>query len=237
METGAVTFLDLLGWKGIWTRELSYTKPVEKLRGMIESIRTKLPYIIDRNSSFSKEIRGISPRIESISDTIIVFSEGSIKPTLRLHGDICSFLIYESIVNGIPLRGATCYGQYYISEEHMMVGPTIDEAASWHEASDWIGVMLTPSAYFNLHEVFEPWTQYDKPPIKTMTYPYIPCVNWVDEWEYRFPIDGREKLMGFFTAMGPLDTTISIKYANTLSFYDKVSKSKKEKHEEEMLVT
>lgn len=55
-------------------------------------------------------------------------------------------IIRESLLQGIPVRGATCYGPLS-TNGNIMVGPAIDEVASWYESADWIGVFQTPSAF------------------------------------------------------------------------------------------
>src|SRR5215510_10752084 len=133
MTSGAVTFLDVLGWKGIWLR-----------REHQEVVRV-LDMLVRRAEVVANEQRGkatsASVRVLSISDTIVLQSEGDVAEVVPIHGLICRALLSESVRVGIPLRGATSHGKYFASGT-VMVGPAVDEAASWHEALDWIGVVL-----------------------------------------------------------------------------------------------
>lgn len=66
----------------------------------------------------------------------------------------------------LPLRGAISYGQYSI-KDNIMLGYVVDEAASWHESTDWIGVILTPSAQMITRDKeLKSITTYDKIPFK-----------------------------------------------------------------------
>ncbi len=222
MEQGAVTFLDVLGWKGIWTRD---DAAIGKLKSLITAARRSVPRVLETAVPHVPELRGFDEQriqIESISDTIVLFTPGSARGTLWLHGALCQVIVCESMESKIPVRGATCYGEY-ATDDRIMIGPGIDEAASWHEMTDWIGVMQTPSAYFQ----YDPpatlppvWVRY-APPVKAgrlETY----CVDWSRHWREQL---GREetRLREIFTQMGPLDTSIAAKYLNTLAFYQKLN--------------
>jgi hypothetical protein len=222
MEKGAVTFLDVLGWKGIWTRD---DEAIAKLKGLIAAAREAVPRVLATGAEHIPELRGFDERriqIESISDTIVLFTAGVAGATLWLHGALCQIIICTSIDRKIPVRGATSYGDY-ATDDRIMVGPGIDEAASWHESTDWIGVIQSPTAYLLYsHPAQLPrvWVPYP-PPLKTgrvETY----CVDWSRHWR---EVLGREEaqLKDAFTQMGPLDTSIAGKYLNALTFYRKLN--------------
>jgi hypothetical protein len=224
MTEGAVTFLDVLGWKGIWTRE---DDAVGRLQSLIASATQRARDCILAAAGKFPELRGAGEgfvRVESISDTIVLFAEGPADPTLWLHAEICKAVVCESIERRIPIRGATCHGEYVASQDRIMVGPAIDEAASWHEAADWIGVNQTPRASFLASEwTGDPWVLYPVP-VKTGRPVDLPCVNWTGLWLERHP-GGEADLKRSFTEMGPLDTSIASKYLNTLAFMKKHTKA------------
>lgn len=181
---GVVSFLDILGWKGIWERKRE-AEPLEKLKSLLDDIKLATAIIHEKylKNTFMKE-----QKILNISDTIAIFSEidmGSriekdfdtelkriawdtwwdktrdktldgtkIDLTLLTHAVILSSSISSSIKLHIPVRGVTCVGNY-ILDENQFLGPAIDEAAEWFDKCDWIGVNLTPSALFSINgEIF-----------------------------------------------------------------------------------
>lgn len=230
MDAGAITFLDVLGWKGIWTRD---QEAIAKLRGLIAAALDSIRRTLHIGAEHLADLRGVDERhiqIESISDTIVIFTPGAATATLWLHGALCQVIVCESMDRRIPVRGATCYGAYE-SREHIMVGPGIDEAASWHESTDWIGVIQTPSAYLLYSEpahVPRVWVPY-APPLKLGRVDTL-CVDWSRHWR---EVLGRDEagLKNLFAEMGPLDTTIASKYLNALAFYRKQNSSAEGRHD------
>jgi len=207
IETGAVTFLDILGWKGIWRRD---DDPISKLNRLIERIRREL----------DEGARGtdldVDPQSEviSISDTIGLFtraSEQQASSALELHGRVCSNVIPVSIEEGIPVRGATSFGEYRLFDTRF-VGQAIDEAAAWYEQADWIGVHMTPSADFcksdAKRDALTAWTRYQPPRITWRTL----CVHW----DASLPL-----LRQVFRQSGPIGPEIVGKFTNTIAFIEK----------------
>ena len=144
MRLGAITFLDVLGWKGIWR-----SKP-DACQKLIEIIKSAIKIEADHQKTLSnlehlKELKNLDTGLLSISDTIVIYTYGDSYFSLLMHGIICAWIIPHSIFEGIPFRGATNYGEFQI-EGNILVGPAIDEVASWYEFGEWVGVMLTPSA-------------------------------------------------------------------------------------------
>lgn len=220
MKEGAVTFLDVLGWKGIWERT---DKAGDILLDLINELNQKSDEFINSKIPTHDKYRGLTTDIKSISDTIAIFSSGAPERVLELHGEICKFAICRSIEDGIPLRGATCYGHFTI-QENIMIGPAVDEAASWHEAADWIGVILSPSALFRCSANDLIWKMNYDVPAKSYGKYKTHCVNWCSEWkkgkkemEEQFK---KDLLLDAFLKMGPLTPNISAKFTNTLAFYD-----------------
>ena len=214
MTEGAVTFLDILGWKGIWQRE---ENPAEKLLNLITLIETRTSQLQNELAELNDIYRGFNTEIKSISDTIALFTPGAPTPAIYLHGKIIAFAIIESIKNKIPIRGATAYG-HFENKKNIMIGPAVDEAAEWHEATDWIGVVQTPSAEFRYKSKFHDiWEKYDikfKQIGKFNSY----SVNWTKEWKDNH--GGMSSLLDVFGEMGPILPSISPKYKNTLEYYD-----------------
>ena len=220
---GVITFLDVLGWKGIYTRE---EKPIDRMRRLITGIKTDVALYV------SNQIV-----VHSISDTIILYSK-DVDPTttdittvVDAHGKVCANAIARSIIENIPVRGATAVGEFSV-EDDIYVGKAIDEAAIWHEKADWIGVHLTPSAVYAVESLSPAiWKPY-KPPLKEgMSISEIPCVVWTDAWKKILPFDEippRKQLRTIFYNMRPITPDFAMKYANTLAFFDKICDCEKD---------
>lgn len=203
MSTGTVTFLDVLGWKGIWLRRNSQDV-VSQLRKLVETAQ--------------KVVRGADDTtVLSISDTIVLLTPGDPCTGLKLHGEVAVELLCESILVGLPLRGATACGEFFMEKPSILVGAAIDEAASWHETTDWIGVIQTPSA-FMVHDGSGPW-KHESPPVKggAIKGYKVPCADWPTAW--RKAGHDRQTLQCEFAAMGPFDPAVATKYTNALLFY------------------
>ena len=206
-QVGAITLLDVLGWKGIWQKGFD---PVIELSSFISLLKVEARRITDDLCNQYQELRGSQTEILSISDTIAIFTPGPAVPAIALHAGICSIAIPESIKRTIPVRGATTFGKFrYLN--NIMIGPAVDEAAEWHETCDWMGVHLTPSAFLSVRGRLPfGWTLYPAP-FKQGKYGDAACVIW--------NYDGQEpEIMQQFYEMGPHGPAVAHKYLNTLAY-------------------
>jgi hypothetical protein len=208
--SGVVTFLDVLGWKGIYDRHDDAILALSRLvQGLVKEAEKK---------------RGIITRetdIKSISDTIVIFSycfEDEIQQALEIHGQLCQWVIPQSIKSEIPVRGATAYGEFSI-QDNIFIGQAIDEAAAWHEQADWIGVHLTPSAefVFQCSSITSAWHPYS-PPLKSKSNYHLHAVNWKNSW-MGDGVESMETLKNRFRKFSPIAPEIAGKFFNTLDFY------------------
>jgi hypothetical protein len=216
--SGVVTFLDVLGWKGVYDRKRD---AIASLTRLIEGVRQRADKI--RRGRILEKVD-----VKSISDTIAIFtvcSDSEISPAIEVHGELCQWFIPESISAEIPVRGATAFGNFEIHDS-IFVGKAIDEAASWHEQSDWIGVHLTPSAEY----VFRPkpkssaWIKFN-PPNKVRLNWAPHCVNWTQGWVGR--AQQIEGIKDKFRRLGPIVPEITGKFTNTLAFIDSANPKKR----------
>ena len=114
----------------------------------------------------------------------------------------------------MPLRGAISCGNYD-NQDHIVIGPAVDEAASWHESTDWIGVILTPSAKFSLHNNIPNYiTEYKSIPFKKAVKGLDLCVNWKYE-------DNTNDVYSKFISKAPHMQEVAPKYLNTLLFLER----------------
>lgn len=178
-ESGAVTFLDVLGWKGIWQEN---RMAIDSLHSLIIETRRKAEVITNEYMD-RKELRGKQniTSVLSISDTIAIFTSASAEIAIEIHARICSWLLEYALGQSIPLRGAISYGDYSI-KDNIMLGYAVDEAASWHETTDWIGVVISPSAKFQIDSL------YLRSIVKNKLIPFKKPVKNLDlcvDWSYQ----------------------------------------------------
>lgn len=213
LKTGVVTFLDVLGWKGVYVRK---TDAISTLKQFIKEIHIQADKQRGRIEYNKKVVE-----VRSISDTIVLITpclEKDVSTSLDIHGKLCEWIIPRSIDLEIPIRGATAFGEFeYDIKENIFVGKAIDEAATWHELADWIGVNLTPSAEYIFRNKADDtcWVPYN-PPVKTMQKLDLHCVCWSKDWsDKEKKID---EIKSKFCRLGPLVPEIASKYDNTLKF-------------------
>ncbi len=207
---GVVTFLDVLGWKGIYDRKQD---AISSLTSLVDGIR------LQAERQRGRVVGDVS--IKSISDTIVLFTpcdKSEINTAIEIHGLLCQWAIPESIAAEIPVRGAIAYGEYE-TKDNIFVGKAVDEAASWHEQSDWIGVHLTPSAQFSFVPDTQSnlWKEFSPPNKSRLNWaPY--CVNWTASWRNRQ--EEIERIKEKFRRLGPIVPEISGKFVHTLKFIE-----------------
>lgn len=211
-KTGAVTFLDVLGWKGIWQSE---DNPVRTLQCIVEETKKVAASISKEFSLPTDTERGlqIETAVLSISDTIVLFTTAEAKTAIEIHARICAWLLPYALKQRIPLRGAIGYGQYIVAD-NIMLGAAVDEAASWHEATDWVGVILAPSAYIKTRaDDVGCIVEYMRIPFKHPEKNLVKCVDW----KYK----DLDELNEIIDSKGPLLPEIAPKYLNTLAFLER----------------
>ncbi len=178
---GAVMFCDFLGWKGLWRNGDSET--LKKADTLVREINQKFIELSNQYLPLNKYFP-ISNLI-SISDTIALMTprvhEIDNAKLFELYSYIGKFILEHSITV-FPLRGAFTIGGFNYTN-NIMIGPAIDEAASWHEQADWIGIVLTPTAQFEYEIVKKTSkigaiTYYPSIPLKVNRGSLRYCINW-----------------------------------------------------------
>ena len=239
LEKGAVTLLDILGWKGIWQRDENAFENLKNLLSSIERtlIKVKNKEVFEDDSQVTNIFSKINTKILSISDTVAIYSTGTPKEVISFHELIIPMYLCDFLEDGLLIRGATSYGNFAV-EENILIGPAIDEVASWHSKSNLIGVFLTPSALFSLDiDTSIKYPDYIntikkkliKIPIhikdfgRYETYYY----NWIKEWEnMKHNIKDLKKI---FLKSIPITPDIAIKYQNTIKVYEDIKNGVKSK--------
>ena len=222
---GAVTFLDVLGWKGIWEKEEQNNdnNAITKLQDLIDGLIKEARNIENEEISRDSTLRGknIVTEVLSISDTIALFTTGNEQFAVNVQAKLSLYALVYGLNIGLPLRGAISYGNYSYAE-NIMMGYAVDEAANWHESTDWIGVVITPYAKMLLRN-----NKQDS----IYCYPNIPfkgkvnALDWCVDWSF----NDENALDELIKTKGPYTSDVAAKYLNTLAFFDY-----KKKHQETM---
>jgi hypothetical protein len=151
----------------------------------------------------------------------VIFTESTRENATKaidLHGSLCIEAIPLSITKGIPLRGATSYGEVIISSNNSIyAGKAIDEAAAWHELGDWIGVFMSPTANF-VYELSASgaWIQY-QPPLKGGQKLTTHTVDWYKEKNE----EDIKIIKHSFCELAPITPEIESKFSNTIEYLSK----------------
>ena len=231
---GLIAILDALG-----TKLLSVSEAVEfvrlrdsTLRFATSIIETHLPGI---------EIARLKTLI--LNDTVVYAFEAPNGVTLVEVEQFCHLLRVaeaRSIVEGFPFRGAFAVGEFFIGDAQTVLGPAVNDAASWFEGADWLGVHATPHATLYIQSLLDKADaagQIDhvlvdySVPIKSprSDLPKLKAVNWPKGFYLKGvrPQGGgstRALVLSALTARRIPRETES-KYFNTVKFFDDVQVS------------
>lgn len=213
LTDGAVMFCDFLGWKGLWKNDTRH-KALKDANSLVKQISDEFDRLTTKILPLNKYFP-ISNLI-SISDTIVLMTprvnDIDNSKLISLYADIGKFILEKSI-ELFPLRGAFTIGEFGYSN-NIMIGPAIDEAASWHEMTDWIGIILTPTAQFEydlLNEESSNIVKYSKIPLKVNKDSLKYCLKWQE------PDNAIIKKVRDTKALIP---EIANKYINTYNFFN-----------------
>ena len=210
---GYLTFADILGWKGIWRKQNTKEEKVDTLNTLL-FIKNKL----EEEFKDKKE----SYKINLISDTYVIYAKEQ-----ELSNKLSKRLIELCLENDLLIRGATSYGKFY-NNDMVYIGQAVDDAASWHEKGEEIGIFYTPSARLNekisnskLEEIFLINGEVNTKNGKIETF----FVNWYSE----------ENKKNFYNIMKNeiITPDISSKYFNTEKKLNKYVKDEIDCIEEE----
>ena len=120
---------------------------------------------------------------------------------------------------GLLIRGATSYGECY-NKDMVYVGQAVDEAASWHEKGEEIGIFYTSSAKLskNLSDVelkksFLINNEVNTKNGKIKTY----FINWYND-------KMKKKFYEIFNEIDKTKIEVYLKYLNTEEKFEKYGK-------------
>jgi hypothetical protein len=140
------------------------------------------------------------------------------------------------------LRGAMSIGKFFRSRS-LVIGPAVDDAVQWHAVADWIGVIMTPSASYELDYLVDVhvgsdersavwlrdvsphlFERYDVPRSGGGTIEDCLALAWPRRWQQEQDTEAfwpRDQLLRAF-AKAPISVEAEPKYRHTLDFYDHV---------------
>ena len=241
-KAGVVAFLDALGIKGVWARSAP--------EDVIEKWHLVLQYFRDSRERMAKRAKAAftSCQIMAFSDTVIIALEGDTGAAdygnlLPLAAELVVAPFLGALLQGVYFRGVISLGQFLSSDE-LIVGPAVDEAATWYQYPEWFGISLAPSAYFGLERIIERGADVSRWFI-SYPVPMKPQVGaaktggeskgWALSWPARISrtiapndrtITARTIVLSNF-AKYPVDNPSAYsKYINTLEFMDFVLKAR-----------
>lgn len=183
VNKGYVIMLDILGFREHVTNEIGYS--------FLDTWKEIITPIIDKAHLMKTEPKYIT-KIDALflSDTMFIGC-GLKNPNerfdiaLSLMGIpwiIDDFFTQCMFKHKIFLRGAISFGEYAISDtRNIVMGAAVNECSEWYEKTNWMGIILTPSAqyaidaivehpktkiYNDLGRLFKRFRPYDKIPFK-----------------------------------------------------------------------
>jgi len=203
---GYLIFADILGWKGIWKKQDK--KDIANVTFFIKNILDK---------GLDKELKEKEYSISLISDTFIVFSE-----EWELSNKLSKKLIELCLENNLVIRGAISYGECY-NKDTVYVGPAVDEAASWHDEGEEIGIFCTPSAkqeIINNNNIKKTDLPEDFIKLKSGEINTF-FINWYNK-------ETKKKFDELFSKIDKSSIKVYLKYLNTEKKFNKYLKEEKE---------
>jgi len=147
VKKGYVMMFDVLGFKEF----VSKRKDVDFFE-IWSQIRKSL---IEKKVELEEQSSLLDIDVLCLSDTLIVCmsfkNKTKLDPRLLLGllPKLIDTFFHFRFMEGIFFRGAISFGEYRCDMlNNIAMGNAIDEAYEWHELTDWIGVILSPSAEF-----------------------------------------------------------------------------------------
>jgi len=149
---GAVAFIDVLGWKGLWRDDKN---ALNKITAIIKNIEVGKNFLIKalikkykvEKPNLFKENEDCFIKAIGVSDTIAIFVEDKCSQGISFCYALLSQVVHEAAEEKIFLRGAISYGDFlFLNNTDFFIGEAVDEVAEWYDSCNWTGIILTPKA-------------------------------------------------------------------------------------------
>lgn len=230
LKTGYVLMLDVLGFKDFVSKDSG-----ENFFSIWFVIRERL---LSKKAELEEKHKSLEIDVLCLSDTLIicVSMKGNPKTDPRFLLILIPMLIdtffIDMFESKIFFRGAISFGNFRCDMNlNIAMGNALDEAYEWHETTDWIGIIMTPSANFAmekilldtadndaiLSEVRGRFVQYSIP-FKIANIFLTRAFVW-----WNIPPEEKDKLKRLSNILGTLSSimlspSIVNKYQNTINF-------------------
>ncbi len=245
MDYGFVCILDALGTKGSWKQE-DPKNQVELIEGFVKNLKTNITAPLDDDEKRRLKIMNFS---DSIFITFVCSKSNFLEEKMRLiwFCDLLNSPFQEALIDGLFLRGSISQGSFY-RKSNMLIGPCVDDAASYYEKANWFGIICTPSTTYalsyalalektkNVQKEFrivanvkdDPYKdhfviEYDVP-MKGSQSEYLFVIDWpklfsASRFNIAMGVEPRDNLKLLFSKY-PIPESAIEKYNNTLAFFD-----------------
>ena len=151
---GIVLYLDVLGVRGY-----SQVETKEHLVPMLQALKESYDGIINELlvpfSNLLKlvpDFRSSQPLMVSFGDSIIVYWDIGVdnrsKMCLPYFAKVLPLVMMTGINLELRMRGSVAFGKFIVvPDEHgqSVLGDAVNDAATWHDKADWLGIALTPT--------------------------------------------------------------------------------------------
>jgi hypothetical protein len=235
MDKGAIAFLDILGFKGIWQNR----EPHEVI-DILDSVAPRVAQTFQKNlQGQTLPFKMESPVVTILSDTIVIVLKSDHPSCIAIRSSAILDLFDFFAQHRLFFRGAISYG-HYIQKGSTFIGPAIDDVAEWYNVADWIGVISTPKTSYRidgfaalklvLREIGNKdipcFIKYQVPAKAEPLYFSLNSLNWPAYFETRLAgvpdgVCGTLKTMrDFFADQAPFNAAVFQKFENTLRFVE-----------------
>lgn len=135
---GFVAVYDILGYSP-WIKENDLFEVAATHENMKKMIKTNTEkFINDSLATLDKPIIAVY----SYADTFLIYTNEISDTGFKALLVACNFMFIAAISYGLPIRGATTCGEFYVSET-LITGKPIIEAYEKERKQDWIGCWIT----------------------------------------------------------------------------------------------
>ena len=225
-------YFDMLGFKSAVRRD------VDEAWGALSDLRKAM----DKNQSYgikdlnlNKDIVG-RVRSEIFSDSILLYSLSNIPEDLISIIMLSAQLYYDSLSLCVPLRGAICFGKFYINPKlHLYCGEPLVDAFILERDLQWSGVVVSEKVVSRFFNTRTGSAFFEGPLITEWDVPaQTPRMkNWVINWpkifkhaiESNIPMNLAQFYAPFERLFGPFEKLKKhdkVKYVNTVHFINKM---------------
>ncbi len=159
IREGFIIMMDILGYKDFVTKKFDYNDFFDVWRDLKYTIESSQETIKKRIPSFDIYITGFSDTYFiciSFQDRFVKENTDDIEYCFLFINHFLPELLHKSLLSKIYLRGAISFGEYAIdTENNIIIGEALNDAAEWCESTNWMGIILSPSAAIQLEKVMK----------------------------------------------------------------------------------